>query len=332
MINVDGGGASEPLEQLSLIKLKGERAVLALYPLLEKYLVILRKQLEPALFQSIFHLVTQHQPESFNQLAEQQRLRLRQRLRWLCNKCSAFLTIEQLLELAIKLQSQDQEPQQIDEVQPESLQPPGSISLSLNLPPLMEGFNPTNFSQHNNHLDINYVSAFQALKQMLSSASLNRYTQLRKSFPMPQDPLVLQCWLAAWDFALTRRLRNLSIAVNVELFRIGLSKNSLPIALLDAVLEGGADVLTAPPNQLAIKVANPLGGSSEFALHGVLVRCTDMEYVHPALRSIRVRINQINANLLRMARRAQHWEQQLAIRKAEQHWINDSRQDHLPKP
>jgi hypothetical protein len=31
-----------------------------------------------------------------------------------------------------------------------------------------------------------------------------------------------------------------------------------------------------------------------------------------------------------MARRAQHWEQQLATRKAEQQWIKDSRQDETP--
>ena len=52
MINGEMGASSEPLLQLSLIQAKGERAVLALYPLLEEYLSILKVQLEPAVFQA----------------------------------------------------------------------------------------------------------------------------------------------------------------------------------------------------------------------------------------------------------------------------------------
>ncbi|NDC05816.1 MAG: hypothetical protein EBZ86_00650, partial [Synechococcaceae bacterium WB9_2_069] len=71
----------------------------------------------------------------------------------------------------------------------------------------------------------------------------------------------------------------------------------------------------------------PLGQDSEIALHGVLLRSSDMEYLHPSLRTIRARINQIRTKLLRMASRSQHLHQQLAIRKAEQQWMEDNRQN-----
>ena len=72
------------------------------------------------------------------------------------------------------------------------------------------------------------------------------------AFPMPRHPLALHRWLQGWDKALTRRLRNLSHAVNVELLRFGLTRSLMPMALLDAVLEGQADAQSAPPNLLNI--------------------------------------------------------------------------------
>ncbi len=327
MINGETGASSEPLQQLALIQAKGERAVLALYPLLEEYLSILKVQLESAVFQATFQLVTQHQPENFNNLNEVVRWKIRTRLRWLCGRCSSFLNVEQLLQLAIKLQKHDPEPQLLENEVVESNLPPGSISLSLELAPLMDGFNPRDFSQNNQEDEENLPATFKVIQQMLAAASFKRASHLKHSFPMPHEPLALHRWLMAWDFALERRLRNLSNAVNVELHRRGLIRNVLPIALLDAVQEGSADVLAAPANLIAITLPYPIGSSEDFSLHGLLLRSSDMEYLYPSLRSIRARINQINSKLLRMARRAQHWEQQLATRKAEQQWIKDSRQD-----
>ena len=129
---------------------------------------------------------------------------------------------------------------------------------------------------------------------------------------MIQLACITGCWL---DYALTRRLRNLSNALNVELFRHGMGNQVLPIALLDAVVEGGADALSAPANLLAVRLPYPLGEDSEIALHGVLLRSSDMECLHPTLRTIRARINQIRTKLLRMASRSQHLHQQLAIRR-----------------
>lgn len=321
------GGSSEPRQQLGLIQAKAEKAALVIYPLLEKYLSTLRIQLEPATLQAVFQLVTQHHPEVFNNLSDQERLVLRARLKWLSGKCLEFLSNEKLLNLAIKLQAHDPEPQQLDLVSSEYNDPPGSISLSMELAPLMEGFNPNDFSQKNIDDPRGFPAAIDALRQIFEISSLRAAKGIKQPFPMPNDPVGLHHWLLAWDYALTRRLRNLSNALNVELFRHGMGNQVLPIALLDAVIEGGADALTAPANLLAVRLPYPLGEDSEIALHGVLLRSSDMEYLHPTLRTIRARINQIRTNLLRMARRSQHLHQQLAIRKAEQQWMEDNRQN-----
>ncbi|NBR45292.1 MAG: hypothetical protein EBT85_09630, partial [Synechococcaceae bacterium WB5_2B_268] len=101
-----------------------------IYPLLEKYLSLLRIQLEPAILQAVFQLVTQHYPEVFNNLSDQERSVFRERLKWLSGKCLDFLSNEKLLNLAIKLQVHDPEPQQLEVVSPQYNDPPGSISLS----------------------------------------------------------------------------------------------------------------------------------------------------------------------------------------------------------
>jgi hypothetical protein len=186
--------------------------------------------------------------------------------------------------------------------------------------------------------DIRSTEAFALLQDLMGGGGLQRNPSLGPdaftvAFPMPRHPLGLHRWLQGWDKALTRRLRNLSHAVNVELLRFGLTRSLMPMALLDAVLEGQADAQSAPANLLSLSLPlGPRGLEQDFNMHAVLLRSSDFEYLRPPLRRRRAQIRQLDKNLLRMARRQHHWQQRLAIRQAEQQWLEDNEQPLTPDP
>ena len=97
-------------------------------------------------------------------------------------------------------------------------------------------------------------------------------------------------WIA-WTHALSRRLRNLSHAINVELMRTGITRSLLPIQLLDAVISGQLPSQSAPSNLL--KLTLPLTLLTEeqsMQTVCVLVRPSDLEFDDHSLRRIRSRL------------------------------------------
>ncbi len=384
MIQGEPRGAEAAQEELKRLGEQGEAAVQRLYPMLASYLDDLRTHLEANLLQAVFQLATQLYPQQFTALSDGERQALRQRLHRLCQRCGSLLTIEQLLQLALRLEQHDPSPRPLEphsgelevvEAEEPSL-PPGSIALELETPPLLGSFDPWLFSGHppeesgddpedeeddqdevdidpiegrqeeefgaeenqRQELDIRSREAFALLQDLMGGGELQASPTLEAegftvAFPMPRHPLALHRWLQGWDKALTRRLRNLSHAVNVELLRFGLTRSLMPMALLDAVLEGQADAQSAPPNLLSLSL--PLGANGmerDFNLHAVLLRSSDFEYLRPPLRRRRAQIRQLGKNLLKMARRQHHWQQRLAIRQAEQQWLEDNDQPLNPEP
>ena len=131
---------------------------------------------------------------------------------------------------------------------------------------------------------------------------------------------------------LQRRLRNFSHAVNVELMRSGLCRSLVPLTLLDAALEGQTDLQAAPPNVLSVQM--PLldpTTSQELRLHGVLLRVAEYEHLRPELREHRRQLHQLEATLLKMERRTQHWQQRLAVLQAQTLWLEDSSDNPPPQ-
>ena len=336
-------GELDKLEQL------GQRAVEKLDQLLYAYLKELRRELEPALLQAVFQLVTQSNPEAYNGLAPEQRSQLRSRISELCQRCSCLLTVEQLAVLAMRLRAgaarpEEEEAEHLENFVDADLALPNqpTISLSLEVPNLLEGFDPLAFcptavpaaEPQKNEVDLDFeaeeaMGFFAHLLQQSSSiphaaAALSPPTS---ALPMPREPYSLLRWLRGWELALQRRLRNLSHAVNLELMHCELSNGLAPLPLLDAVLRGQFDSASAPANllRLILPSGESLGGSHP-TLQAVLLRVADLDEARLPLRELRREIAHFERTLLRMARKVQHWQQRLNVLHAEQLWLEDNNQ------
>ena len=143
---------------------------------------------------------------------------------------------------------------------------------------------------------------------------------------LPRDPLLQVSWWRHFDRALSRRLRNLSHALNVEMMRLGLAQGLLPLNLLDAVLEGQVEALPAPANLLRLPLPLPDGSGSPTEVLTLLLRSTDLEFEQPRLRTCRRRLEQRRRALRTMAKRYRIWQRRVTALEAEQQWFRDSAQ------
>ena len=141
---------------------------------------------------------------------------------------------------------------------------------------------------------------------------------------LPRDPIALLAWLGGYERALARRLRNLSHAVNVELLRLGLCRTLLPLNLLEAVLTGQIEGQSAPANLLRLQLPISLGGlAGPLQVHGVLLRCADLELEQPQLRSVRRRLRQQHQESSKVAQQYHRLQRRLETRQAERLWSED---------
>jgi hypothetical protein len=142
---------------------------------------------------------------------------------------------------------------------------------------------------------------------------------------LPRDPLLQLRWWTHFDRALRRRLRNLSHAINVEMLRLGLAQGLLPMNLLDAVLDGQVDALPAPANllRLPLPLGQVLGPNAPTEVLTLLLRCSDLEYEQPRLRTCRKRLEQRRRALRTMAKRYRSWQRRLDALEAEHQWYQD---------
>ncbi|MCP9850527.1 hypothetical protein [Cyanobium sp. Morenito 9A2] len=148
---------------------------------------------------------------------------------------------------------------------------------------------------------------------------------------LPSNPIELLDWWQALDWALQRRLRNLSHALNVDLLRLRLTRSLMPVNLLEAVLQGQIDPLNAPANVLRLQLpfASAAGGLQLESL-GLLLRCGDLEDALPPLRTCRKRLEHQRLELRKMAQHHRHWQRRLHTLEAEQQWLQDQRQVNPP--
>ena len=140
---------------------------------------------------------------------------------------------------------------------------------------------------------------------------------------MPSMPLELQRWLEGLDWAVKRRLRNLSHAINVELLRAGLASSLLPMSLLDAVLSGQVETLPSASNLLRLRVPLPTtaqGGEDLIDLNCVLLRTADLEFDLVSLRRCRSRLRQRKRSLLTMVRQQRHWQRRAQTQQVQKQW------------
>ena len=142
-----------------------------------------------------------------------------------------------------------------------------------------------------------------------------------RSGALPKDPSQLHLWLEGFDQALTRRLRNLSHAINVEFLRQELTATLLPPSLLDAVLAGRLETQSAPANLLRLPLPLPAAAASQGLIgHALLLRSGDLEGEYPQLRTCRQRLQRQRQELQRMAMLQARLQHRLRIQEAERLW------------
>ena len=138
---------------------------------------------------------------------------------------------------------------------------------------------------------------------------------------LPSMPIALVSWLDGQEAALSRRIRNLSHALNVELLRAGLVSSLLPTTLLDAAIAGQLQALPSPSNLLRLKLPLPIHAQEQpLEILSVLVRPADLEYDNGSLRHSRYRLRQHRSNLLTMVQQQRHWQSRSTSQEVHSQW------------
>ena len=152
------------------------------------------------------------------------------------------------------------------------------------------------------------------------AASVHPVDQLDEDW-LPSMPIELVNWLEGQESALSRRLRNLSHALNVELLRAGLVSSLLPTTLLDAAIAGQLQALPSPSNLLRLRLPLPIPAQDQpLEILCVLVRAADLEYDNGSLRHSRYRLRQHRSNLLTMVQQQRHWQSRLTSHEVHSQW------------
>ncbi|QPN69574.1 hypothetical protein [Synechococcus sp. CBW1108] len=141
---------------------------------------------------------------------------------------------------------------------------------------------------------------------------------------LPATPDMLLAWIGGFELALSRRLRNLSHALNGELLRLGISRTVVPLNLLDAALAGELELVEAPANLLRLPL--PLGIEPDLGrieAMAVLLRPADLELELAKLRTCRTRIQQHVHEVRRMAQHYRRIQRRVQALEAEQLWLQD---------
>ena len=141
---------------------------------------------------------------------------------------------------------------------------------------------------------------------------------------LPSDPALLLAWIGGFEQALSRRLRNLSHALNVELMRLGITTTLLPVSLLDAALAAQLESLEAPANLLRLPLPfGPEPAAGRLEAIAVLLRPADLEHSLPKLHTCRTRIQQHRQEVRRMTQHYRRLSRRAQALEAEQLWLQD---------
>ena len=373
-----------PKEQLRRLQKRCRRLAPLLYREQALYLQLLRNLLLPSVRNALGHLLCER-GQRLSRMSSEQQAELQQTFDGLIQRCSSLMTVEQLMDLARRLQKEASEfRQQAQREVSQSLQADaesepqeinrGGIELSLSPPiehpDLLEGLLPrmdaavvedpsiepveeppqpvqdpiqdpidSESSADGTTADFDllrslFLMAGEAMQQGDSTsepvsfesdasrlgASVVPANQLEEEL-LPSMPVELLNWLDGQDAALSRRIRNLSHALNVELLRAGLVSSLLPTTLLDAAIAGQLQALPSPSNLLRLKLPLPIPSQDQsLDILSVLVRSADLEYDNGSLRHSRYRLRQHRRYLLTMVQQQRHWQSRLTSLEVQSQW------------
>ena len=344
-----GEAAGPGIHSLGAIQAKLDEQIPHIYRDLALYLQVLREVLPSGLDQACSHLATQVHPRSYNSLHQAARQQLHARLKSLSAHCCSLLTVEQLLILASRMERERQrlalrEQQRLLQRFEDGLEssheelPAGSIQLHLApplrgdmfpfpVPPLGHAHGPEaeDGTEDEGEAEFSFSLAI-ALRAHGLSALDERPARSELGWSrgqLPRDPELLIHCLEGFNVALSRRLRNLSHSVNLEMMRAGLIPGVVPVPLLDAVLMGQIEPQGAPPNLLRLPLGPPDPGLSHPPM-GVLLRTVDLEMEQPRLRTCRRRLLHHRQDIQKMAETSHRLQRRLQAHHAERLWRHDS--------
>lgn len=323
-----------------------EQQLVASNPKLERhlalYLQVLRDGLLRAVQQACFHLATQVYPERYGGLDPASRQLLHRRLVQLVQRTNGLLTLERIVGHAAQISQQQQQErrsqrQQVLDSMPEPAAdseelPEGSVNLGMALP-IASDFLPPPIDGHQQAETTE--SDGESVQDSMLSILAEAFQDWQGNAPppsltpwegegLPATPDRLLAWMGGFELALSRRLRNLSHALNGELLRLGISRTVVPLNLLDAALAGELELVEAPANLLRLPL--PLGMEPEsgpIAAMAVLLRPADLEHELPKLRTCRTRIQQHVQEARRMAQHYRRIQRRVRALEAEQLWLQD---------
>ena len=139
---------------------------------------------------------------------------------------------------------------------------------------------------------------------------------------LPEDPLQLYQWMHSLDIALQRSLRDLSNSINVELLTSGLLNSLMPVAILDAVIEGQLSSQDTASNLLKLNI--PINSSlpeEGLDVTCILLRSSELEFDFPRLRRYKSSLRKIRNILIKMIKQHRHWQNRLLANDVSQQWL-----------
>lgn len=138
---------------------------------------------------------------------------------------------------------------------------------------------------------------------------------------LPNKPNELLNWVISFEFALSKRLRNLSHSINLELLRYGILNNHVPVALLDAAIEGQLSSNHSPTNIL--KFTLPVTSSDfhhDIDVICLLLKCSDLEFDNAKLRNSKTQLIKYRRFINTMARKEKHWLRRQSSKEVYKSW------------
>lgn len=147
---------------------------------------------------------------------------------------------------------------------------------------------------------------------------------LNNSF-LPENPFDLLRWTNSLEFALSRRFRDLSNAINIELLATGLITSLIPVSLLDAATSGQVNSKKSPSNVLKLNlVMNEAMVDDSTDIVCLLLRLSELEFDYPELRNCRSLLTQYRNVLLKMNTQYHHWHNRLLAEEVSQQWFQSA--------
>ena len=158
-----------------------------------------------------------------------------------------------------------------------------------------------------------------------SSYKSNYYENKKNNRLLPQSPIGLHEWMISIDFALIRRLRDISHSINTELLKSGLVNTLVPVNILDAALAGQLISSKSISNILTLKLpTNSSLGSGGIDIDCLLITPSDMEFDNPRLRKNRAHIKYYQNVLLGMIKQQRYWQGRSIAEEVNKEWWKDT--------